>query len=84
MTPPSIAGDDYDLRNIIINAVAVSGTTQYTMVQTNSDTDGNIRFELESMFFEAPENLTLVFNRIIIFSDEHDDVEISIPLRLAR
>ena len=85
MTPPKDAGDDYDIRqNIILNATAVSETAQYKVVSSKSDANGDIRFELESMFFEAPENLTLVFGRHVLFAESYDEVEIQIPIKLAR
>ncbi|MCL2821452.1 MAG: hypothetical protein FWD38_11625 [Oscillospiraceae bacterium] len=85
MTPPNDAGDDYNIQqNIILNATAVSETAQYKTISSNSDVNGNIRFELESMYFEAPENLTLVFGRHVIFAEIYDEVEIRIPVKLVR
>jgi len=84
MTPPDGVDDDFDLRNIFINATAISETAQYKGSQIISDGTGNIRFELESMYFEAPENLTLVFDRHVFFVDEYDEVEVRIPLRIVR
>jgi hypothetical protein len=86
-TPESLSGQDiYDMRLMNLHIYAVSDTKEYShFMGVNGRHEENIIegwWEFGSMYFDAPENLTLVFETFV-FGGEFTGGEVRIPLILA-